>query len=777
MTEFILHPDGKLSLRKDGREYICSSYLGCVVCEGTVYYPIKLESEQSVITLQYPCGVAKIRLDHCDGYHKLTLLSVPENATNFIFGPYSTDAKNFGEILGAAWYADGSAACIQSLMPKVEGGVPGGEIPGAATAAARGDAGITLQCTVTDRTKPSVMEHLGYENAMVKPIPGADGRMEGAAVALIAAGSAEELLAILSDMELAEGLPHPMFKGNYAKRDPRASGIYLIFEGSGVSAEERIKLAKRSGVSCVYLADVFEKWGHFPPNTGSYPGGIEELRSLSEKAWADGITLGIHTLSNFIHTTDEYVTPVPHEKLLVMDETVLTAALSETDTEIYVKDANNFARYDMNVVRLGDELIEYQRFDSDTMCLTGCRRGAYGTQIGNYPEGFRLSRLWCHGYRTLFPDVELQDEMADNLAAFIKACGIRRLSFDGLEGCSYNGTGQYGPAAYVRRVYEKVGSDLICDASISGHYLWHSHAYYNWGEPWYDHVRRGGMHQYRVMNGAFFRRNLIPPMMGWYIVASCDGKYEATTPENFEFAVSRSAAFDAGLAVNFCDGVISRHGLIDEFADKIRIWEDFRFNADIPQTVLERLQEETGNWHLEKQDDGWLLTELILRHQDLSYCDREIKTEAGAIYRKQIYAGDGLVGHCSRVMLDAPYGEKEEKICFRIRVGHPGHGRLEDLAITRGFADEELTPDALRFKVTAEGGDYLEYRGGNELYHLDRNFKLKEIIYSDGAPIVLQSCKMDHITVTYLTDNDPLATYMVTEIRRRNEFHIGRILQ
>ena len=772
MTEVILLPDGKLTLRKAGRGFVKESYIGRVICGETVYTPTKLEFDQNVITLQYPCGEVKIGLTECAGYHKLTLLSIPKDATNFVFGPYTTDAESFGEILGAAWYSDGSVACIQSLMPKVEGGVQNGKIPHAATAAAQGPEGITLQCSVTNRTKPSVMDHLGYRNALVKPVPGPDGQMEGAAVALIAADHAEQLLDIISDMELAEGLPHPMFKGNYAKRDPKASGIYLIFEGSGVSAEERIELAKRAGVSCVYLADVFEKWGHFPPNTGSYPGGIEELRALSEKAWADGITLGIHTLSNFIHTTDEYVTPVPHEKLLVMDETVLTAPLNETDTEIYVKDANNFARYDMNVVRLGDELIEYERFDEQTMCLTGCRRGAYGTKADSYDEGCLLSRLWCHGYRTLFPDVELQDEMADNLARFIKSCGIRRLSFDGLEGCSYNGTDQYGPAAYVRRVYEKVGSDLISDASIPGHYLWHTNAYYNWGEPWYDHVRRGGMHHYRVMNGAFFRRNLIPPMMGWYIVASCDGKYEATTPENFEFAVSRSAAFDAGLAVNFCDGVIGRHGLIGEFADMIRTWEDFRFHANIPQDVLLRMQEETGSWHLEKQDGGWLLTELILRQQDLSYCDREIKTEAGAIYRKEITAAEGLVGHCSRIMLDAPYGEKEEKIRFRIRVGHPGHGHLEDLAITRGFADEELTPDALRFKVTAEGGDYLEYRGGNELYHMDQHFRLKEIIHSDGSPIVLQSCKMDHVTVTYLTDDDPLATYMVTEIRRRNEFHI-----
>lgn len=774
MSQLLLSQNGMLSLQSNGRVFISPSPVGHLIIDEEVLAPYSANRDEKLITLKYDCGDVVLEFEQKEGYHKLTVLSVPECATHFVFGPYATDGETFGEILGAAWFPDGAAACIQSLLPKVEGGVPGGQIVNAATAAAQGTDGITLQCTVTDRTKPSRTDHLGYRNAMVKPVPGPDGRIEGASVALIAAQSAEELLDIISVMELAEGLPHPMFKGNYAKRDPKASGIYLIFEGSGVSADERIGLAKRAGVSCVYLADVFEKWGHFPPNTGSYPGGIAELRALSDKAWADGITLGIHTLSNFIHTTDEYVTPIPHEKLLVMDETVLTAPLKADDTIIYVRDANNFAMYDMNVVRLGNELIEYERFDADAMCLTGCKRGAYGTAVGDYAADTKLARLWCHGYRTLFPDVELQNEMADHLAAFIKACGIRRLSFDGLEGCSYNGTNQYGPAAYVRRVYEKVGSDMICDASISGHYLWHANAYYNWGEPWYDHVRRGGMHHYRVMNGAFFRRNLIPPMMGWYIVASADGKYEATTPENFEFAVSRSAAFDAGLAINFCSGVVGRHGLINDYADKIRVWEDFRFHADIPADVLARLQEETGNWHLEEQAGGWLLTELLLRQQDLSYCDREIKTEAGMIYRKEKTAEEGLVAHCSRVMLDAPYGEKEEKLHFRIRVGHAGHGKLEDLCIVKGFADEELTPDALRFKVSAIGGDYLEYRGGNELYHLDQHFKLKGIIKSEGAPVAMQSCKMDHLTMTYFTDDDPLAVYMLTEIRRRNEYIIHK---
>lgn len=774
MTELTIYPNGVLSLEKNRRTYIKPSPVGHLVQSGEIFAPLSAEPVGNTLTLHFTCGNAVVQVEQKGGYHKLTLLSVPAESSRFIFGPYETNGVSCGEILGAAWFEDGAAACIQSLMPKVEGGVPGGEIDGAATAAAQGPQGITLQCTVTDRSKPSRMDYLGYRNTIVKAVSGPDSQIEGASVALIGAESAEELLDIISDMELEEGLPHPMFKGNYAKRDPRASGIYLIFEGGDISAERRIELAKRAGVSCVYLSDVFDKWGHFTPNTGSYPGGIAELRELSDKAWKSGITLGIHVLSNFIHTHDDYVTPVPHEKLLVMDETMLSAPLSVVDTEIFVRDANNFGIYDMNIVRLGDELIEYEAFDAEKLCLTGCRRGAYGTAIDAYPAGMTLSRLWCHGYRTLFPDIELQDEMADNLAQFIKDCRIRRISFDGLEGCSYTGTNEYGPSEYVRRIYEKVGTDMISDASISGHYLWHTNAYYNWGEPWYDHVRRGGMHHFRVCNGEFFRRNLIPPMMGWYMVASADGKFEAATPENIEFAISRSAAFDAGLAINFCSGVVGRHGLIDKFADMIRCWEDLRFHGQIPAHVLERLREENSNWHLEGTDDGWRLTELILRTQDLSYGDREIKTEAGMIYRKDLIAEGDRFAHCSRVMLDAPYGEQEEPVCFRIRVGHVDHGMIEDLCIANGLTGENLGPDALRFKVSATGGDYLEYRGGNELWHYDPHFKLKDIIESAGVPVVIQPRRMGYITLTYLTDKDPLASYMLTEIRRRNEFSILR---
>lgn len=246
----------------------------------------------------------------------------------------------------------------------------------------------------------------------------------------------------------------------------RASAIYLIFEGSELAAERRIELAIRAGVSCVYLADVFDKWGHFTVNTGSYPGGVSEIRELSDKAWAQGVTLGIHALSNFIKTHDDYVTSFPHKKLLVMDETVLTSDLKLGATEIHVRDANNFEIYDMNVVRLVDELITYEHYDSQRRCLTNCQRGAFGTVEGEYSAGIKVSRLWCYGYCTLFPDIDLQKEMADNLSRFIRKCGIRRISFDGLEGCTYTGTGQYAPSEYVRRVYENVGSDLRCK------YLW-----------------------------------------------------------------------------------------------------------------------------------------------------------------------------------------------------------------------------------------------------------------------------------------------------------------
>jgi len=643
-------------------------------------------------------------------------------------------------------------------------------------AAAAAENGVQLQCSVKDRSRPSagVNEHTRTPDFFIAPIRGEDASVVGAAVAILCAENADALLDLIGEMELAEGLPHPTHHGVWAKKDPSAASYYLIIDGAEMTNEQRIAAAQYAGVNCVYFADVIGRWGHFAVNTDNFPGGTAEVASCSAQAYANGVLTGAHSLSNFIHMNDSYVTPVPHEHLLCLDQTTLAADISDDDTCILLTEDTHYMRKSkLNVFRIGDELITFTEYRKENKQLTGCTRGAFGTVAASHTKGEPVRRLLDHPYGVVFPDMELQDEVAESLGTLIRDCGIRKFSFDGLEGTAFSGHGNYARGRFVKRVCDIVGNELMCDGSNITHYLWHAFSYCNWGEPFYDDAHRGGMQSYRTRHQAYFKRNLLPGMHGWYQVYLNAGRWEATPPETMEFILSRSAAHNAGSALVFPANVMTTHGMAEKYLDLIRIWGDFRLHADIPAQLRERMQDELSNWHLEETENGWKLTELIIRHGDLAYRDGIVRTEAGYIGKNTSMAEDGvMIEHSSLYVMDAnmPGQDTPEKLHFRIRVGEPGCGCMQDLAMY----------DCLQFHFTAEGGDYLEYYGDTELYHYDANFRLKEVVAGEGCPVTLgNGSGVGGIlwgSLCYKTDSNPHARYLLTEIRDRYTYSIYRKL-
>jgi hypothetical protein len=217
---------------------------------------------------------------------------------------------------------------------------------------------------------------------------------------------------------------------------------------------------------------------------------------------------------------------------------------------------------------------------------------------------------------------------------------------------------------------------------------------------------------------------------------------------------------------------MKRHGLTGAYLDLMRIWSDFRLHAQIPDDIRERMENEHSDWHLEYDGEQFLLTELSVRHADLGYRDGITRTEAGYVGAETSTVTEDAatwIDHNSLFILDGamPTLDSPEAVHFRIRVGEMGHGCMRDLDLW----------GRLRFTFCANGGDYLEYRGGNELYHLDANFNEMEVLRGEGSPIEMNNNGIYNYIwgfLRYRTDDDPIARYTVTEIRQVRRYRIER---
>ena len=145
------------------------------------------------------------------------------------------------------------------------------------------------------------------------------------------------------------------------------------------------------------------------------------MKKCVEKAKEKGIRLGVHTLTNFITTNDPYVTPVPHKDLMVFCKTTITQDMPIDAEEIYIKDPSGYeVKNTCQAIRIGNEIIQFGQVSKEPPYkLLNCKRGAYGTEITKHAAGKEIARLADHGYKTFFPNFELQKEMIDRLQTFL----------------------------------------------------------------------------------------------------------------------------------------------------------------------------------------------------------------------------------------------------------------------------------------------------------------------------------------------------------------------
>ncbi len=618
--------------RESGKNYLSpdsSAALMSVRVSGKILLPTSAVLKKDTLIFDFENDIrAKIKVEERKSHVNFQLLSLTKNSSVdlIIWGPYPTTLnKIIGETVGVV-QGEEFALGIQALNAKTLGGYPCNEndcmpqidifdqsdfsdisekgkryVLYRVEAAKPTDFGSTLQAYCRNRFSDRIIENWGKKKYVVPAFD--DGGVIGSKIALFGC-PVNRILQIIEKIELAEDLPHPMIQGKWGKTSPLASSAYLILDFGENDIEKAIAITKKAGLKYLYHSGPFKTWGHFLLKENQFPQGIESMKRCVEIAKRNGITVGVHTLSNFITTNDPYVTPIPDKRLAKVGSSLISNDIDVRQTEIPIESPEFFAQYENNnlkTVMLEDELIRYNAVsEKPPWKLLNCQRGAFGTKASAHKKGSVISLLADHGYKVFLTNAELSMEVAKNIADFFNRTGVRQISFDGLEGNQSTGMGNYGEILFTKTWYDNLNQDIknnyIADASRTSHFFWHIYSRMNWGEPWYAGFRESQT-QYRLKNQAYFRRNLMPNMLGWFLMRP------ETSIEDIEWLLARSAAFNAGYAFVTSYKTIAENGESDQILQLLGEWEKVRINGGFTEDQRQRMKDIKNEFTLKKVNE------------------------------------------------------------------------------------------------------------------------------------------------------------------------------
>jgi hypothetical protein len=573
-------------------------YLVRVKSVGKEIVPMGLKVQKNILVFSFGEGIElQVEALQKKEYLRFVLKKVvhPEKIEAVLWGPFTTIInETIGEVVGVVRNKD-FAIGIQALNPKTTGGkiVNDEGSTGGVLTASQEKYGSAMQAFCMNHGIDRVMTVWNlHKNVPVKKIDGYS--MEGSAIALFGS-SPENVLSIIGKIEVAEGLPHPVYKGEWTRSSKVFGKPYLICSFSEQNFDEMLNYTERLGFYSIYHSHVFDTWGHFTLLKDLFPHGWDGMKQCVEKAKAKGILVGTHTLTNFITTNDPFVTTDANSGLMAAGISALEKDIDENSTDIIVDNYDYFAQVStLNSLLIGNEIIRYQEVTPEKpYTLKNCIRGAFGTIAVKHTKGEQAKKLMDFPYKTLFPDWPMQHELINNMARFFNETGVSQLDFDGHEGTCYTGHGDYAINYFADEFLKRVNHFVVNGSSNISHYYWHLNSYINWGEPWYASFRES-QSTARFEHQPFYERNYMPNMLGWFLLTP------STFTEDIEWMMARAAGYNAGYALVADYASLKNNPNTDIIIQYIRTWEEAKELDIFSEDQKSRLKDPEKDFHLEK---------------------------------------------------------------------------------------------------------------------------------------------------------------------------------
>lgn len=440
------------------------------------------------------------------------------------------------------------------------------------------DEDIAVNLLATDpHTRVDVSPHDEYQIMLAGGVDAV--QLEGVGAALIVTKPQtllERIAKVEEDFDLPRGAESRM-------RKEYKYSYYEMLEGTPETIGDHINFATAAGFRTmdIYYRAFAKTSGHFPWRA-DYPNGMADLRKVVQSVADAGLIPGIHIHYNKTDKQDAYVSPCPDPRL----NRTLTFTLAQpldagsSTVTVYENPRRCTLDDDRRILKLGDELIEYERYSTaPPYQFLNCKRGILGSHAVAHPTGAEAGQLdvdtWPLFVR-FTQDTDIQQEVAERLAKIYRDAGFRFVYYDGAEdvpGPDY----WYTVSRPQWVVYKSLNpKPLFGEGACKSHFSWHILTRGNAFDVFRPEVCKDAIRAYPATEAPLAARDFTAINFGWIGYWAPGQDTIGSQPDMLEYVTSRAAAWDCPVSLVGHLDVLHAHPRTADNLEVLRRWEEVR---------------------------------------------------------------------------------------------------------------------------------------------------------------------------------------------------------
>jgi hypothetical protein len=417
------------------------------------------------------------------------------------------------------------------------------------------------------------------------------------------------LRSILQEVVREEGMLYSPVGGPFALDAEETRGSYVFATVSEANVGEWIRLCKKAGIDMIHMIGWDRSFGHYEPREDLFPNGLKGLRDTIARIHDAGLRAGLHVHFG-VSPHDPYATPIPDRRLKTDASFILSDPLDERSE--FVTTTSPPEDLDViwafasrgNVLRIGDELIQYRGLSKDPPGFAGCRRGAFGTKPSSHEKGERVEHMYVR-YCQFFPDEDstLVDEIGERVSEIVNSCGVDMVYMDGAEGMPGN---WYGVSKMRAAIFKGFKGRVMVEASEWGYHSWAFHSRIGaWDHPNWGLKRFVDLHC--KANEEYRKGSLLPAQLGWWAILGPSEHTYAELPDEVEYLCCKALAYDMPISFQGIGLGEPWNARQDEYLEMIGRYERLRLSRYFPEKIKERLRMEGEEFRLflSAEDGSW----------------------------------------------------------------------------------------------------------------------------------------------------------------------------